>query len=284
MDRRVLLAGVGGLAAWTALRPSAPPRPRTGRPSCSGTRCRGRTAKRSTGSRGTSTRASPNSRWRRCSRAPTRRDADRGHRRLPRRQGAEHRPDFRGRHGDDAAGGPCHQAGLEACGGDGLRPRPQELHPWRARLLQPTRRQARLDAVQLLDGGHVVQPRRLREGGARPGQAAGDLRRLRQGRPHPRVEGPDADRQHHGLDDLDPVRGIRRDPETSPTRPERRLRRVGAELLINTKPFVDQLQRFMDLSKDGAFKYTGRDTAPDAVFYSGRRPSGSARPRAAPTS
>jgi sn-glycerol 3-phosphate transport system substrate-binding protein len=45
---------------------------------------------------------------------------------------------------------------------------------------------------------------------------------------------------------------------------------LGAELLINTKPFVDQLQRFMDLSKDGAFKYTGRDTAPDAVFYSGQ--------------
>jgi sn-glycerol 3-phosphate transport system substrate-binding protein len=45
---------------------------------------------------------------------------------------------------------------------------------------------------------------------------------------------------------------------------------LGAELLINTKPFVDQLQRFLDLSKDGAFKYTGRDGAPDAVFYSGQ--------------
>ena len=45
---------------------------------------------------------------------------------------------------------------------------------------------------------------------------------------------------------------------------------LGAELLINTKPFVDQLQRFLDLSKDGAFKYTGRDGAPDAIFYSGQ--------------
>ncbi len=43
---------------------------------------------------------------------------------------------------------------------------------------------------------------------------------------------------------------------------------LGAQLLIGTKPFVDQLQRFMDLSKDGAFKYTGRDSAPDAIFYS----------------
>ncbi len=39
---------------------------------------------------------------------------------------------------------------------------------------------------------------------------------------------------------------------------------LGAELLINTKPFVDQLQRFLDLAKDGAFKYAGRDCAPDA--------------------
>lgn len=45
---------------------------------------------------------------------------------------------------------------------------------------------------------------------------------------------------------------------------------LGAELLINTAPFVAQLQRFVDLSKDGAFKYAGRDTAPDAVFYSGQ--------------
>ena len=43
---------------------------------------------------------------------------------------------------------------------------------------------------------------------------------------------------------------------------------LGAQLLLDRKPFVDQLQRFMNLSKDGAFKYTGRDTAPDAVFYS----------------
>ncbi|MCJ2054876.1 sn-glycerol-3-phosphate ABC transporter substrate-binding protein UgpB [Methylobacterium sp. J-070] len=45
---------------------------------------------------------------------------------------------------------------------------------------------------------------------------------------------------------------------------------LGAELLINTKPFVEQLQRFLDLSKDGAFKYAGRDGAPDAIFYSGQ--------------
>ena len=45
---------------------------------------------------------------------------------------------------------------------------------------------------------------------------------------------------------------------------------LGAQLLIDKKPFVAQLQRFMDLSKDRAFKYTGRDSAPDAVFYSGQ--------------
>lgn len=45
---------------------------------------------------------------------------------------------------------------------------------------------------------------------------------------------------------------------------------LGAQLLVNGKPFVAQLQRFLDLSKEGAFKYTGRDSAPDMTFYSGQ--------------
>ncbi len=45
---------------------------------------------------------------------------------------------------------------------------------------------------------------------------------------------------------------------------------LDAKLLVNSKPLVAQLQRFLDMSKDGSFKYTGRDTAPDAIFYSGQ--------------
>jgi sn-glycerol 3-phosphate transport system substrate-binding protein len=45
---------------------------------------------------------------------------------------------------------------------------------------------------------------------------------------------------------------------------------LGTQLLVNAKPFVAQLQRLLDMSKDGSFKYTGRDTAPDAIFYSGQ--------------
>ena len=45
---------------------------------------------------------------------------------------------------------------------------------------------------------------------------------------------------------------------------------LGAALVFNAKPFADQLQRFLDMAKDGAFKYTGRDTQPDPVFYSGQ--------------
>jgi sn-glycerol 3-phosphate transport system substrate-binding protein len=45
---------------------------------------------------------------------------------------------------------------------------------------------------------------------------------------------------------------------------------LDAKLLLNAKPFATQLQRFIDMSKEGAFKYTGRDTAPDAIFYSGQ--------------
>ena len=45
---------------------------------------------------------------------------------------------------------------------------------------------------------------------------------------------------------------------------------LDAKLLINSKLMVAQLQRFLDMSKDGSFKYTGRDTAPDPIFYSGQ--------------
>ena len=45
---------------------------------------------------------------------------------------------------------------------------------------------------------------------------------------------------------------------------------LDAKLLVNSKPLVAQLQRFLDMAKDGSFKYTGRDTAPDAIFYSGQ--------------
>lgn len=45
---------------------------------------------------------------------------------------------------------------------------------------------------------------------------------------------------------------------------------LDAKLLVNGEPFVAQLQRFLGMAKAAAFKYTGRDTAPDAVFYSGQ--------------
>lgn len=45
---------------------------------------------------------------------------------------------------------------------------------------------------------------------------------------------------------------------------------LGAVLNVNQPPFVAQLQRFLDMAKSGAFKYAGRDSAPDAVFYSGQ--------------
>ena len=41
-------------------------------------------------------------------------------------------------------------------------------------------------------------------------------------------------------------------------------------LEFNTPPVVKHLQRLLDLSKDGSFKYAGRDSAPDPLFYSGQ--------------
>lgn len=44
---------------------------------------------------------------------------------------------------------------------------------------------------------------------------------------------------------------------------------LGTKLLINTAPFVKQMQRLIDMSKDGTFKYGGRDSTPDPLFASG---------------
>src|SRR3954454_8061491 len=44
---------------------------------------------------------------------------------------------------------------------------------------------------------------------------------------------------------------------------------LDTELKINAPPFVKQLNRILDLSKQGLFKYAGRDNGPDNLFYSG---------------
>ena len=44
---------------------------------------------------------------------------------------------------------------------------------------------------------------------------------------------------------------------------------LGAVLQCNSPAHVAQLQRFMDMEKEGTFKYGGRDSAPDPMFYSG---------------
>jgi sn-glycerol 3-phosphate transport system substrate-binding protein len=44
---------------------------------------------------------------------------------------------------------------------------------------------------------------------------------------------------------------------------------LGAVLECNSPAHVAQLQRFMDMGKEGTFKYGGRDSAPDPMFYTG---------------
>lgn len=44
---------------------------------------------------------------------------------------------------------------------------------------------------------------------------------------------------------------------------------LGAVLQCNSPAHVAQLQRFMDMNKEGTFKYGGRDSAPDPMFYTG---------------
>jgi sn-glycerol 3-phosphate transport system substrate-binding protein len=44
---------------------------------------------------------------------------------------------------------------------------------------------------------------------------------------------------------------------------------LGTKLLINTPPFVKQMQRLIDMSKDGTFKWGGRDGTAGPLFPSG---------------
>jgi sn-glycerol 3-phosphate transport system substrate-binding protein len=44
---------------------------------------------------------------------------------------------------------------------------------------------------------------------------------------------------------------------------------LDTELKINAPPFVKQLQRLLDMSKEGTFKYGGRDSAAEPLFVSG---------------
>ena len=43
---------------------------------------------------------------------------------------------------------------------------------------------------------------------------------------------------------------------------------LDTQLVCNTAPFTKQLTRFLDASKEGLFKYAGRDGAPDPLFVS----------------
>lgn len=45
---------------------------------------------------------------------------------------------------------------------------------------------------------------------------------------------------------------------------------LGAVLKLNSPAMIKQTARFLDWSKQGMFKYTGRDSTPSAVFYSGQ--------------
>lgn len=45
---------------------------------------------------------------------------------------------------------------------------------------------------------------------------------------------------------------------------------LDTQLELNKPPFVKHLNRLLDMSKQGLFKYTGRDNAPDPLFSSGQ--------------
>ena len=138
------------------------------------------------------------------------RDADRRDRRLPRQAGAAHRAGVRGRHRQhDGRQG----RGLSGLPADGRRQgavRSQGLYRPGLRLLLDDRRQAAVDAVQLLDAGVLLEQGAVPEGRARSQQAAQDLagagrdgqeggRRRRQVRLHAAMADLDDDREFRRL-------------------------------------------------------------------------------------
>ena len=44
---------------------------------------------------------------------------------------------------------------------------------------------------------------------------------------------------------------------------------LDAELVFNSKAHVKHIERLLEMSKEGSFKYAGRDTAPDPLIVSG---------------
>ena len=139
-----------------------------------------------------------------------------GHRRLSGRQRPPRRADVRGRHRHHDVGARRHQARARADAGHGGRLRPQHLPARGARILQPARRADDGDAVQQLDGHHVLQQGRLQEGGPRPRQAAADLARADRVRPQDQGGRRGAVRLHHGVADVDAVRAVQRHPRRAP--------------------------------------------------------------------
>lgn len=45
---------------------------------------------------------------------------------------------------------------------------------------------------------------------------------------------------------------------------------LGAVLKTDSPPMIKNIARFLEMAKEGTFKYTGRDATPSAVFYSGQ--------------
>ena len=91
------------------------------------------------------------------------------------KQAAAHRAGLRGRHRDDDGRQGRDLSGVPADGRRRGDVRSQGLSAGGLRLLLDDRRQAPVDAVQLLDAGPLLQQGGVREGRPRPQQAAEDL-------------------------------------------------------------------------------------------------------------
>ena len=219
------------------------------------------------------------------------RDPDRRDRRLPRQAGAAHRAGLRGRHRQhDGRQG----RGLSGLPADGRRQgavRSQGLYRPGLRLLLDDRRQAAVDAVQLLDAGALLEQGAALQGGPRSQQAAEDLA----GAGRDGQEGRGGRRQvrvHAAMADLDDDRELRRLAQPALRDQGQRLRRhrhraeVQRRAARQVHPDAGRLGQGQDASSMAAARASRRRCSPPATASSTsprrRRPRRSTR-RWAPT-
>jgi sn-glycerol 3-phosphate transport system substrate-binding protein len=195
------------------------------------------------------------------------RDAERRHRRLPRRRAAPHPPGLRGRHGDDDGRRGRHRPVYQVMAEAGADFDPTPLSAGQ-RLLHHLRRPHAVDALQLLDPGALRQPRRSSPRGLDPDMdlstwqaVGGALDALHEAG----VSCPLTTAWQSWIH-LENLSAWHNQPFATM---ENGFGGLGTELAFNGPVQVAHIQQMGDWAQDGKFIYAGRRNEGGANFRAG---------------